>query len=43
MMCLAHTEALIALGKLPKELNDLPEALDEETTKALLELLETKK
>lgn len=31
LMCLAETETKISLGLLPKELNDLPEIMNEET------------
>lgn len=42
LCCLAHTELMIKAGKLPKELDNLPEAMDPETAELILALLEDK-
>ena len=40
LMCLAQTEMMINAGKLPKELDDLPKALEPEMTQTLIAMLE---
>lgn len=42
LLCLLQTDILIKAGKLPKELDNLPEAMDKDTADAILALLEGK-